>query len=112
TNDLDIETLDLLEEGIAEFEGTILVVSHDRVFLEHIVTSTLAFEGEGRITEYIGGYEDFVRQSGSVVRPATGSGRAEHGEERDVGTTVRSAGSVVRDPVGSRILDPGSRQRR
>ncbi len=63
TNDLDIETLELLEELIADFDGTVLLVSHDRVFLDHIVTSTLAFEGDGRVIEYVGGYEDYLRQS-------------------------------------------------
>ncbi len=71
TNDLDIETLELLEELIADFDGTVLLVSHDRVFLDHIVTSTLAFEGQGRVVEYVGGYEDYVRQ-----RPAAGSAPA------------------------------------
>jgi ATP-binding cassette subfamily F protein uup len=65
TNDLDIETLELLEELIADFDGTVLLVSHDRVFLEHIVTSTLAFEGGGRVEEYVGGYEDYLRQAGA-----------------------------------------------
>jgi ATP-binding cassette subfamily F protein uup len=77
TNDLDIETLELLEELIAEFNGTVLLVSHDRVFLENIVTSTLAFEGEGRVVEYVGGYEDYLRQSRDSVRlkpDATGAG--------------------------------------
>jgi ATP-binding cassette subfamily F protein uup len=73
TNDLDIETLDLLEEVISDFKGTILLVSHDRLFLEHIVTSTLAFEGEGQITEYVGGYEDYLRQSGERLRPERGA---------------------------------------
>ena len=63
TNDLDIETLELLEELIGDFSGTVLLVSHDRVFLDRIVTSTLAFEGEGRIQEYVGGWEDYLRQS-------------------------------------------------
>jgi ATP-binding cassette subfamily F protein uup len=62
TNDLDIETLELLEELVSEFDGTVLLVSHDRVFLDHIVTSTIAFEGHGRVTEYVGGYEDYLRQ--------------------------------------------------
>ena len=62
TNDLDIETLELLEELIAEFDGTVLLVSHDRVFLDNIVTSTIAFEGGGRVDEYVGGYEDYLRQ--------------------------------------------------
>ena len=55
TNDLDIETLELLEELVGDFGGTVLLVSHDRVFLDHVVTSTLAFEGNGRVTEYVGG---------------------------------------------------------
>jgi len=66
TNDLDIETLDLLESLLLEFSGTLLVVSHDRAFLDNAVTSTLAFEGQGQVGEYAGGYSDWVRQ-----RPAT-----------------------------------------
>jgi ABC transport system ATP-binding/permease protein len=62
TNDLDIETLDLLEELLVEFSGTLLIVSHDRAFLDNTVTSTLVFEGGGRIGEYVGGYTDWVRQ--------------------------------------------------
>jgi ABC transport system ATP-binding/permease protein len=62
TNDLDIETLDLLEEMLLEFAGTLLVVSHDRAFLDNVVTSTLVFEGAGRVAEYAGGYSDWVRQ--------------------------------------------------
>ena len=68
TNDLDIETLELLEELVSNFDGTILVVSHDRFFLDHIVTSTLAFEGNGVVREYVGGYEDYLRQSGDRLR--------------------------------------------
>jgi ATP-binding cassette subfamily F protein uup len=68
TNDLDIETLELLEELVAGFDGTVLLVSHDRVFVEHIVTSTLAFEGGGRVVEYVGGYEDYLRQSGARLQ--------------------------------------------
>ena len=62
TNDLDIETLDLLEELLLEFNGTLLVVSHDRAFLDNVVTSTLVLEGAGQVTEYAGGYSDWVRQ--------------------------------------------------
>jgi ABC transport system ATP-binding/permease protein len=62
TNDLDIETLELLEELLGEFKGTLLIVSHDREFLDNVVTSTLIFEGEGRIQEYVGGYHDWLRQ--------------------------------------------------
>ena len=67
TNDLDIETLDLLEELLLEFSGTLLVVSHDRAFLDNVVTSTLVFEGGGRIGEYVGGYADWVRQRKAAV---------------------------------------------
>src|SRR5215208_599827 len=62
TNDLDIETLELLEEWLTTWTGTLLLVSHDRAFIDHVVTSTLVFEGEGRVQEYPGGYEDWVRQ--------------------------------------------------
>ncbi|MBQ0756662.1 MAG: ATP-binding cassette domain-containing protein [Amphritea sp.] len=62
TNDLDIETLELLEEILLEFKGTLLLVSHDRAFLDNVVTSTVVFEGNGRIQEYVGGYEDWLRQ--------------------------------------------------
>jgi ATP-binding cassette subfamily F protein uup len=62
TNDLDIETLELLEELILEFSGTVLLVSHDREFLNNVATSTLVFEGRGHVAEYIGGYDDWLRQ--------------------------------------------------
>ena len=62
TNDLDAETLELLEELLLEYTGTLLLVSHDRVFLDNVVTSTLVFEGHGRIVDYTGGYEDWIRQ--------------------------------------------------
>ena len=62
TNDLDVETLDLLEELLMEYQGTLLMVSHDRAFLDNVVTSTIAFEGGGHVAEYVGGYEDWLRQ--------------------------------------------------
>jgi len=62
TNDLDMETLDLLEERLMDYTGTILLVSHDREFLNGVVTSTLVFEEKGRVTEYAGGYDDWLRQ--------------------------------------------------
>ena len=81
TNDLDIETLELLEDILLEYDGTLLLVSHDRAFLDNVVTSTLVFEGDGRISEYVGGYQDWLRQRPSepVVNkrsqnaPASGS---------------------------------------
>lgn len=63
TNDLDIETLDLLEELLMDYVGTVLLVSHDRAFINNVVTSTLVFEGDGRVSEYVGGYDDWLRQS-------------------------------------------------
>ena len=62
TNDLDIETLELLEALLVDWPGTLLLVSHDRAFIDHVVTSTLVFEGGGRVQEYVGGYADWVRQ--------------------------------------------------
>jgi ATP-binding cassette subfamily F protein uup len=70
TNDLDLETLELLEELLLEFQGTLLVVSHDREFLDHVVTSTLVAEGGGEWREYVGGYEDWLRQRKPEVPPA------------------------------------------
>ncbi len=61
TNDLDIDTLELVEEYVAEFPGTLLLVSHDRTFLDHVVTSLLVFEGQGVVREFVGGYNDWVR---------------------------------------------------
>ena len=61
TNDLDIETLELLEELLANYDGTLFLVSHDRAFLDNVVTQVIAFEGNGKLIEYVGGYEDWVR---------------------------------------------------
>ncbi|MEZ4386793.1 MAG: ATP-binding cassette domain-containing protein [Candidatus Krumholzibacteriia bacterium] len=69
TNDLDLETVELLENLLAEFEGTVLLVSHDRSFLDEVVTSTLVFDGRGKVQEYVGGYADWVRQTGGWPRP-------------------------------------------
>ncbi|MFP6684411.1 MAG: ATP-binding cassette domain-containing protein, partial [Polyangiaceae bacterium] len=68
TNDLDIETLELLEGLVIDYAGTVIVVSHDRAFLNNVVTSTLAYEGDGRVIEYAGGYDDWQSQR----RNATG----------------------------------------
>ncbi len=61
TNDLDIETLELLEDLLAEYDGTLFLVSHDRAFLDNVVTQVIAFEGDGKLMEYVGGYDDWVR---------------------------------------------------
>jgi len=70
TNDLDLETLELLEELLIEYRGTVLLVSHDRAFLDNVVTSTLVFEGDGRIQEHVGGYSDWIRHSARVAEGA------------------------------------------
>ena len=75
TNDLDLETLDLLQELLADYQGTVLLVSHDRDFLDRVVTSTLASEGAGRWVEYAGGYSDMLLQRGRP-EPATPGPRA------------------------------------
>lgn len=66
TNDLDIETLEVLEDLLLEYEGTLLLVSHDRAFLNNIVTSTLILDGAGNVTEYVGGYDDWRRQIDAI----------------------------------------------
>ncbi|MDA1184985.1 MAG: ATP-binding cassette domain-containing protein [Acidobacteria bacterium] len=71
TNDLDIETLELLEALLIDWPGTLLLVSHDRAFIDHVVTSTLVFEGGGRVQEYVGGYADWVRQRRHPAAPST-----------------------------------------
>jgi ATP-binding cassette subfamily F protein uup len=70
TNDLDVETLELLEELLMDYQGTLLLVSHDRVFLDNVVTRSLVFEGEGRIGEYVGGYSDWLRQKKTEEKTA------------------------------------------
>jgi ABC transport system ATP-binding/permease protein len=90
TNDLDIETLELLEELLAQFQGTLLLVSHDREFLDNVVTSTLALEGLGRVGEYVGGYGDWLRQ-----RPARDAPRREE--------PARATSAPVETPVRKRL---------
>ena len=71
TNDLDVETLELLEALLVDYSGTLLLVSHDRAFLNHVVTSTLVFEGEGRVGEYVGGYDDWLAQRPEGPAPSS-----------------------------------------
>jgi ATP-binding cassette subfamily F protein uup len=95
TNDLDAETLDLVEEMIADYAGTLLLVSHDRAFLDNVVSSTLVFESAGRIDEYVGGYSDSMRQragrssSAPGARTADDAGKAEDAREAE-GASQRS----------------------
>jgi ABC transport system ATP-binding/permease protein len=75
TNDLDLETLELLEAQLVDWSGTLLLVSHDRAFIDHVVTSTWVFEGEGRVQEYVGGYEDWLRQKSPANRQSPTANR-------------------------------------
>ena len=105
TNDLDLETLELLEAQLVEWPGTLLLVSHDRAFLDNVVTSTLVFEGGGRVQEYVGGYEDWIRQRGvpqkPPVAPASEPGRA---------AASRRAPDVIEQPAGRAKLDPDAKK--
>ena len=74
TNDLDIDTLDLLEELLIDYKGTVILVSHDRAFLNNVVTSTLVFEGDGTINQYVGGYDDWLRQRKTIEQPKPSAG--------------------------------------
>ena len=74
TNDLDIETLELLEELVSSYPGTLLIVSHDRTFLNNVVTSTMVFEGDGVIREYVGGYDDWLAQRSTQDKSVTSKG--------------------------------------
>ncbi|MFT5331573.1 MAG: ATP-binding cassette subfamily F protein uup [Porticoccaceae bacterium] len=74
TNDLDIDTLDLLEELLIDYKGTVILVSHDRAFLNNVVTSTLVFEGDGIINQYVGGYDDWLRQRKTIEQPKSSAG--------------------------------------
>ncbi len=75
TNDLDLETVELLEELVADFDGTLLLVSHDREFLDNVTTGTLVLEGQGLVTETVGGYSDWAKTSGSA-KPGTGKSKS------------------------------------
>ncbi|MDJ1159346.1 ABC-F family ATP-binding cassette domain-containing protein [Chelatococcus sp. SYSU_G07232] len=86
TNDLDLETLDLLQEMIADYPGTVLLVSHDRDFLDRTVTSTIMAEGDGRWVEYAGGYSDMLAQRGRGVEARTAAAKQPRPKERERAT--------------------------
>ncbi|SDX82986.1 ATP-binding cassette, subfamily F, uup [Pseudomonas kuykendallii] len=91
TNDLDVETLELLEEVLLSFKGTVLMVSHDRAFLDNVVTSTLVFQGNGVVREYVGGYLDWLRQGGSPRLLGVGDSRPEKAEPVKAPAPVETA---------------------
>ena len=82
TNDLDTETLELLEDRLLEYNGTILMVSHDREFLNNVVTSTIVFEGKGHVEEYVGGYDDWLRQRKEPALPSKPVTQKEQGQKK------------------------------
>ncbi|MCK8783861.1 ABC-F family ATP-binding cassette domain-containing protein [Roseomonas sp. NAR14] len=94
TNDLDLETLDLLQELLAEYPGTVLLVSHDRDFLDRVATSVIAYEGDGRWQDYAGGYSDMVAQRGHGVRAREGAAAPAAG----AAATGRGAGAAPPAP--------------
>ena len=93
TNDLDIETLELLEQRLVPFEGAVIVVSHDREFLNNVVTSTIAFEAAG-LKEYVGGYDDWVRQSGGLANSTLSASTTAKKADR----AKQTAGDAVAKP--------------
>jgi ABC transport system ATP-binding/permease protein len=95
TNDLDVETLELLEELVADYAGTLLLVSHDRAFLDNVVTSTLVFEGAGQINEYVGGYTDWLRQRKSALPQGSAAARSAR--------TVAMSPSGAADPSAAEL---------
>jgi ATP-binding cassette subfamily F protein uup len=103
TNDLDLETLELLEEQLLEWPGTLLLVSHDRRFLDNVVTSTMVFEGDGRVVEYTGGYYDWLRQKPDHSRSAPALVRPEPG----LLSTAAAVRSLTPDTPGRSRSKPG-----
>ncbi len=99
TNDLDLETLDLLQEMLADYPGTVVVVSHDRDFLDRVATSVIVAEGDGTWTEYPGGYSDMVTQRGyGVVAPA-GGGKAKGGRQAALPQTTQASGTASKQKL-------------
>jgi len=128
TNDLDIETLELLEALLQDYAGTLFLVSHDRAFLDNVVTQTIAYEGEGRWKEYAGGYSDWKRAS-SVTVPATDAGqppatgpaarkvpaaKLTYKEARELETLPAAIEALEREQesLASRLADPATYQDR
>ncbi|MES2676388.1 MAG: ATP-binding cassette domain-containing protein [Pseudomonadota bacterium] len=97
TNDLDVETLELLEEILTDYQGTVLLVSHDRAFLNNIVSSVIAFEGRGNVLEYIGGYDDWLRQGGKWTESDL--------PEDDVGLTQSVVQPVTSANSGNAVVE-------
>jgi ATP-binding cassette subfamily F protein uup len=114
TNDLDMETLELLEEILLEFSGTILLVSHDRRFLDNVVTSSIVFEGNGVVKEYVGGYQDWVNQGGKLVSFADQGKEAKEAkaEAKAAAAPVAASKPVEKPKVSSLTSNLSSNEKR
>lgn len=107
TNDLDIETLELLEEILLDFNGTVLLVSHDRDFMDKVVTSLLVLEGNGNIDEHVGGYSSWATKGGrlkSIEEPATQTGEADDPTATDVAPETKPTPQQSAKPTGRKKL--------
>jgi ATP-binding cassette subfamily F protein uup len=100
TNDLDLETLELLEQQLVDWPGTLLIVSHDRRFLDNVVTSTLAFEGNGKVGDYVGGYEDYLRQRGDGTAAMPGGSKNQPGGSKNAPGGVDGVSGGTKDASG------------
>ncbi|MDP0588401.1 MAG: ATP-binding cassette domain-containing protein [Candidatus Endonucleobacter bathymodioli] len=96
TNDLDVETLELLESLLVDFKGTLLLVSHDRAFLDNVVSSTLVFKLGGSISEFVGGFEDWLRQGGSISQLVAKPGEESEGKKSDKSKVVKPQESAIK----------------
>lgn len=114
TNDLDVDTLELLEEKLSDFDGTLLITSHDRAFLDQVVTSTLVFEGKGNIAEYVGGYEDWVRQTGGVLADEStfADERAAASQDQSSRDEVSGDGKISATKVEASVSESAAKPRK
>ncbi|MBO85654.1 MAG: ABC transporter [Deltaproteobacteria bacterium] len=111
TNDLDMDTLDLLQEVIAEYDGTILIVSHDRDFLDRTVTALLAFEGDSKVTAHAGGYSDYLeRRTAAMARRVARESGMDNGKTNGK-TNGRGGGKTAQKPTGNRTAKLSFRDR-
>jgi len=108
TNDLDMETLEVLEQKLTDFSGTLIIVSHDRQFLDNVVTSTLVFEADGKIQEYVGGYSDWVRQGkdlAEIDNPNVKKGKHHARRKSSAGQTPKKLGYMEQRELGQLPAD-------
>ena len=94
TNDLDLETLDVLEEMLGDYEGTVILISHDRDFLDRVVTSVIAPEGDGRWIEYAGGYTDMLAQRGADLKREAAKAAAPKRRQESKAARLRARGKT------------------